>query len=125
MVRILLLLIIMVLIKMLLVEESGADISAGMLCVELARFINSKVKNINQIPALAGFADRIELGNPEIMEKYLKIAEKEGYSKALLSDISLVIEYVSSKVRFMEVREYIEVLFGEPREKQRKLVSRT
>ena len=105
-----------------LVGESGSDISAGMLCTELARFINPNVKNINQIPALAGFADRIELGNPELMEKYLKIAEKEGYSKKLLSDISLVIEYVSSKVRFMEVREYIEVLFGEPRNKQKELV---
>src|SRR3989339_331833 len=50
------------------------------------------------------------------------IAEKEGYTKELLSDIALVIEYVSSKIRFMEVREYIEVLFGEPRNKQKELV---
>lgn len=56
------------------------------------------------------------------MKKYLKIAEEEGYTKDLLSDISLVIDYVSAKVRFMEVREYIEVLFGEPREQQKKLV---
>ena len=52
------------------------------------------------------------------MKDYLKIAEAQGYTKELLSDISLVIEYVSSKVRFMEVREYIEVLFGEPRDRQ-------
>jgi len=106
-----------------LVGESGADYSAGMLCTELARFVNPKVKNINQIPALAGYADKIELGNPEVMEKYMEIALKEGYTKELLADISLVIDYVSSKVRFMEVREYIEVLFGEPREQQKKLVS--
>ncbi len=105
-----------------LVNEDGSHYSAGMLCTELARFINPDVENISQIPAMAGFADRIELGNPSVMEDYMKIAEKEGYSKELLSDISLVIDYVSAKVRFMEVREYIEVLFGQPREKQKELV---
>jgi len=105
-----------------LVGEDGSNFSAGMLCTEIARFINPKVKNISQIPAMAGFADMIQLGNPNAMEAYLKIAEAEGYTKELLSDISLVIDYVSTRVRFMEVREYIEVLFGEPREQQRKLV---
>ena len=93
-----------------------------MLCAEIARFINPDVKNILQIPAMAGFADMIQLENPDVMNQYMKIAEKEGYTKELLSDISLVIDYVSSKVRFMEVREYIEVLFGEPRNKQKELV---
>ena len=105
-----------------LVDETGAEISAGMLCVELARFINPDVKNVTQIAAMSGFADRIDLAAPETMEKYLDIAKKEGYTKELLADISTVIDYVSAKVRFMEVREYIEVLFGEPREKQKKLV---
>jgi RecJ-like exonuclease len=106
-----------------LVGESGSKYSAGMLCSELARFINPKVQNISQIPAMSGFADRIDLENPEVMQDYLKISEVEGYTKDLLSDIALVIEYVSAKVRFMEVREYIEVLFGEPRDKQKELVS--
>ena len=106
-----------------LVEEEGSHISAGMLCAEISRFINEDVKNISQLPALSGYADRIDLANPELVEKYLKLAEKDGYTKDLLSDISLVIEYVSAKVRFMEVREYVGVLFGEPREKQKELVS--
>jgi len=105
-----------------LVEESGAEMSAGMLCTELARFINPEVENVIQIAAMSGYADRIELAAPETMEKYLRLAEKEGYNRELLNDISLVIEYVSAKVRFMEVREYIEVLFGEPRPKQKELV---
>lgn len=105
-----------------LVDETGAEISAGMLCTELARFINPDVQNIKQIAAMSGYADRIDLAAPETMQEYLKIAEEEGYTKELLSDISLVIDYVSAKVRFMEVREYIEVLFGEPREQQQKLV---
>ena len=105
-----------------LVGEDGSHYSAGMLCSELARFINPEVENISQIPAMAGFADMIQLGNPSVMEDYMKIAEEEGYTKELLSDISLVIDYVSTRVRFMEVREYIEVLFGEPRKKQKELV---
>jgi RecJ-like exonuclease len=72
---------------------------------------------------LSGFADRIDLANPYLVNAYLKIAEGVGYTKSLLKDISLVIEYVSTKVRFMESREYIGVLFGEPREQQKKLVS--
>ena len=105
-----------------LVGESGNDISAGMLCAEVACFINEKVENIVQVPALAGYADRIDLENNELMERYLKIAEGEGYDKDLLRNISLVIEFVSTKVRFMEAREYVGVLFGEPREQQKKLV---
>jgi len=106
-----------------LVGEEGSHISAGMLCAEIGRFINEKVENLIQIPALAGFADRIDIANPKLLEDYMKLAEKEGYTKELLKNISLVIEYVSTKVRFMEAREYVEVLFGEPRDKQKQLVS--
>ena len=105
-----------------LVGEDGSCFSAGMLCGEIARFINKDVENINHIPALAGLADKIDLCNKEDLEKYIKIAEQEGYTKELLSDISKLIDYVSSKIKFMEVREYIGVLFGEPRDKQKKLV---
>tara|TARA_Y100000310_G_C20672163_1_gene810853 strand:+ start:125 stop:1780 length:1656 start_codon:yes stop_codon:yes gene_type:complete len=105
-----------------LVDEDGSHFSAGMLCTEIARFINPDVKNIEQIAGMAGIADRIELNNPKAVEDYLKLAKKAGYSKELLKDIATVIDFVSAKVRFMEVREYIEVLFGEPREKQKELV---
>jgi RecJ-like exonuclease len=105
-----------------LVGEEGSRMSAGMLCAEVARFINEDVENLIQVPALAGYADRIELANPELMDEYMELAKGEGYNKELLKDISLVIEYVSTKVRFMEAREYIGVLFGEPREQQKKLV---
>ncbi len=102
-----------------LVGESGSEFSAGMLCTELARFI-SKIDNVSQIPSMAGTADRIN--NIDAMEQYFKLAEKEGYSKELSSNIATVIDFVSAKLRFMEAREYIEVLFGEPRKQQKKLV---
>jgi RecJ-like exonuclease len=114
---------VLVHINPFLVGEDGANFSAGMLSAELARFINPEVKNVEQIPAMAGFADRIELGNPEVMAQYLEIAKKQNYTKDLLMNISLVIDYVSTKVKFMEAREYIEVLFGEPRDRQKELVA--
>ncbi len=110
---------VLVHINPFLVGEDGADYSAGMLCTELARFINPSVQ-IDYIPALAGFADMID--NPSVVDAYLSIAEKKGYTKQLLHDIAAVIDFVSTKLRFMEAREYVEVLFGEPMEKQKKLV---
>jgi len=104
-----------------LVNETGDKFSAGMLCTELARFINQDPNlNIIQIPAMAGIADRTE--NPETMKAYLKLAETKGYTKLLLGDIAGVIDFISAKLRFMEAREYIEVLFGEPMKKQKALV---
>ena len=114
---------VLVHINPFLVNEDGSHFSAGMLCTEIARFINPEVKNIIQIAGMAGLADRIDITNPKAVEDYLKLAKKEGYSEELLKDISTLIDFVSAKVRFMEVREYIEVLFGEPREKQKELVN--
>ncbi len=104
-----------------LVGEDGSKYSAGMLCGELARLINN-VPGLEVLPAIAGLADRVDITNPEAINQYLKIAEKEGYTKELLMNISKVIDFVSAKVRFMEVREYIGVIFGEPRHKQKELV---
>ena len=39
------------------------------------------LKNIEQIPALAGFADRIDIANPELMEKYMRIAQNSRIYK--------------------------------------------
>ena len=60
-----------------LVGENGSSYSAGMLCVEIARFINKDVENITQIAALAGLADKIDLCNKEDLNKYIEIANYE------------------------------------------------
>src|SRR3989344_1503158 len=113
---------VMVHINPFLVGEDGAKFSAGMLCTELARFINQNPElNVTQIPAMAGIADRVD--KPKALDAYLKIAEKKGYNKQLLADISTVIDFISAKLRFMEAREYIEVLFGEPMNRQKALVA--
>lgn len=110
---------VLVHINPFLVKEDGALYSAGMLCAELARFINPNVKS-DYLPALAGLADRIN--NPPVMDKYLEIASKQGYTKELLHDLAALIDFVSAKLRFMEAREYIEVVFGDPIDRQKKLV---
>ncbi|MGK0209693.1 MAG: RecJ-like exonuclease [Patescibacteria group bacterium] len=113
---------VLVHINPFLVGESGSAMSAGMLCAEIARLINNDAENVNQIPGLAALADRIALADPEVVKHYLAIAEKEGYTEERLYQLELVIEYVSTRLRFMESREYVGVLFGEPREKQSKLL---
>ena len=98
-----------------LVGEDGRTFSAGMLCSELARFINPESSAVSAyIPAL---------NNPDAMNAYLKLAEKKGYSKELLYDLAALIDFISTKLRFMEAREYIEVTFGDPVEKQKALVN--
>lgn len=111
---------VLVHINPFLVGEDGSTFSAGMLCSELARFIHEGA-DVEHIPAMAGMADMID--NSDVMEQYLKIAEKKGYSRALLNDIATVIDYVSTKLRFMEAREYVGVMFGEPMSQQKKLIS--
>lgn len=104
-----------------LVEEDGAKFSAGMICVEFARFINPDIdSDIIQIPAMAGLADKID--NQDAISQYIKIAEKKGYTEEMLGEISTVIDFVSSRLRFMEAREYVEILFGVPTDRQKKLV---
>ena len=110
---------VLVHINPFLVGEDGGKYSAGMLCSELARFINPDAA-VDHIPALAAFADMID--NPVVVDQYLKIAEKMGYTKQLLHDVSSVIDFVSTKLRFMEAREYVEVLFGKPIQQQKKLI---
>jgi len=110
---------VLVHINPFLVGEDGAKFSAGMLCVELARFIH-KIEDIEHIAGMAGIADRID--NP-VVDEYIRRASKRGYTKNILAEIALVIDFVSAKLRFMEAREYIEVLFGEPMEKQKDLVA--
>jgi archaea-specific RecJ-like exonuclease len=111
---------VLVHINPFLVGEDGSEFSAGMLCVELARFVNPETERLEHIPALAGMADRIN--NPKVMEDYLKVAQSKGYTKTLLNQTATVIDFVSAKVRFMEVREYIDVLFGKDPKKQKELV---
>ena len=93
--------------------------SAGMLCTEVARLINKNAENIDYIPALSGMADRIE--SPELGQ-YLVMAEKLGYSKEFLKQLSDVIDFEAWNFKFAESRELVDILFGSDKDLQRKIV---
>ena len=112
---------VLVHINPFLVGESGEQFSAGMLCSELSRFINPDTENVEQIAAMAGLADRIK--NESAIKQYLSLSAEKGYDKKMLNNIASVIDFVSAKLRFMEAREYIEVLFGEPVKRQKALIA--
>ena len=60
---------VLVHINPFLVKEDGSKFSAGMLCAEISRFINPEIKNMEQIAAMAGLADRID--NSKVIDDYL------------------------------------------------------
>lgn len=111
---------VLVHINPFLVDEDGMKFSAGMLCTELARFI-SPVRGIEHIPALAGMADRVD--NPEVMQQYISIAKEHEYSEEFLRKTAAVLDFVSAKLRFMEAREYIAVIFGDDRHRQEQIIN--
>lgn len=96
-----------------------SNLCAGMLGVEIARFINDKTQNIDFLGGLAGVADRTK---GKEFEQYLEIAQKEGYSKELLHDIAESIDFEAYYLRFLEARGLVNDLLGKDKKKQQQLV---
>ncbi|MBT4352638.1 hypothetical protein HOD20_08955 [archaeon] len=71
----------------------GSEIVTGMLCTELARFINSNIEIPKQIPALSGTADK---SNCDEYDIYLK---NSGFDKAYLEKWAMCIDFESFYVR--------------------------
>ncbi len=70
-----------------------SKLSAGMLCYELARFIDENFEN-KLIPAIAGISDRCDIVETE---KYI---ERTNLSREELSDIGVAIDFVAYQLRF-------------------------
>jgi RecJ-like exonuclease len=100
----------------------GGDskICAGMLCTELARFINKNVSGIAHLPALSGVADRCV--GPH-MEGYLKIAKENGYDQELLTKLPRCLDYEFHYIGFLEAREKVTQLMSLDAGKHREFVS--
>ncbi len=94
-----------------------SNITAGMLCTELARFINPDVKNIEFLPALAGITDKSEC---EEFNNYLKISNR---SREFLEKLGACVDFEAHYLKFTEGRGLVDVLFGKNKEKQEKLVN--
>lgn len=94
-------------------------LTAGMLSVELARFLNNKVENIGFLAALAGFGDKVPL---EEFSDYLKIAQNSGLSQDFMIKLAEVIDFEAHYIRFIESRGIVDDLLGNNLEKQQQLV---
>lgn len=94
------------------VYYSGGDynISAGMLGVELARFIHPNISDdISHLAAIAGIGDRAE---GKELDQYLKIALEKGYSESELVNLAIAIDYLAYFLRFSPGRILVLDLLG-------------
>ncbi len=101
-------------------EGYDSNICAGMLGYELANFINKKNENSVFIPAMAAILDHTE--GPE-REEYLKHAKEKNFTEEYLSELGEIVDMQSHFLRFMEAREFVDDLFGNNMENQKKIVS--
>lgn len=96
-----------------------SNVCSGMLGYELARFIYENNSNSIFIPAMAGILDHTE--GPE-KEKYIELAEKEGFTVDYMTKLGEITYLQSHYLRFMEAREFVNDLFGANMKLQRELV---
>jgi len=88
----------------------GYELSAGMLGFELARIISPEVhEELQHLPAIAGLMDRVE---GDEIKKYIKLAEKKGYTIDDLKKIGLAIDFEVYQLRYSEGYNLIKILFG-------------
>jgi len=73
-------------------------ITTGMMCVELARMIDPDLTDeLRHVPAVAGLADR---SKADAMEKYIALAEAEGYDRERLLDVGEALDYAAHWLRY-------------------------
>ena len=82
---------------------------AGILCTEVARFVNKDVKNIDHIPGIAATADRVD---GDVIEEYKKKTREYGYTDEDMQILTEIIDFQSHYLRFMQARGFVNSLFG-------------
>ena len=95
----------------------NSQLCAGMLGVELSRFVSSV--NVNYLAAVAGIGDKVQ---SEEMEKYVAIAALEGYDLDFIEKLALCIDYAAYYARG-EARAYFDDLLGADRDRQEQMIS--
>ena len=95
----------------------NSQLCAGMLSVELSRFVSTE--NVSYLAAVAGTGDKVR---SEEMDQYVAIAEQEGYPLDFIKKLALCIDYVAYYTR-VEGRAYFDDLLGRDRERQKQMLS--
>lgn len=98
----------------------SSSLTAGMLCTELAFFINKDSDKSSYLAALAGVGDH---SSGPVFESYLKIAAKLGYSHDFLVKLALCVDFAAKSMRFIEGRSMIDDLLGREFQMQAELVN--
>jgi len=98
---------------------STYDLSAGMLCAEIAKQLNNNVKEIEFVAALAGIGDKVE---SKELDQYLVMAKKLGYSLENMIEIAECLDYETFILGFMEGRDIVDDMLGKDKKKQEKLI---
>ncbi len=82
-------------------HEFGGDssLTAGMLGVEFARFVNDKIEDMEHMAAVSGISDK---SSGKIFEDYMALAKKKGYDPELLQDIAKCVDFDAYFLGFME-----------------------
>lgn len=96
-----------------------SNICAGILGYELANFIYEKNNNSVFIPAMSAILDHTE--GPE-KDQYIKLAKQEGFTEKYMQNLGEIIDMQSHYIRFNESREFVDDLFGNNMDAQKKIV---
>ncbi len=102
-------------------EGYDSNMCAGILCSELARFVNKDVEDIKHIPGIAATADRVQ---GEEIDKYKEMTRNAGYTDEDMEILTEIIDFQSHYLRFMQARGFVNSLFGEGDFKRQKEIMR-
>ena len=103
-------------------EGEDYAVTTGMLCVELARMIDSELPDLDHVPAVAGLADR---SDADAMSEYLALAEQAGYDESELRDVGEALDYAAFQLRYNDGRHLVDDLLdlGADSDRHRELIS--
>ena len=87
-----------------------SNLCCGMLGFELSRFIFSENKNMFFVPAMSSIIDHTQ---SEEKEKYIELANKEGFSNTFLEEYGEIIDMFIFYLRFSECRNFVLEIFGD------------
>ena len=98
-----------------------SQLTAGALAVELAGMINPDVRpEIRHFPGIAAVGDHAECME---VDRYLEIAEEEGYSREDLDRVATCVDFEAYFLRFMNGRGVMNTILGlEDKERQEELL---
>ncbi|MEM4268370.1 MAG: DHH family phosphoesterase [Candidatus Woesearchaeota archaeon] len=98
---------------------SVENISAGMLCAEIAKMLVPDIEDLELLATLSGVSDKC---TGTELEQYLKLSEKKGYTVEKIKNISECIEFETYYLGFLESRYMVDDLFFGDLSRQKKLL---